>query len=95
MLDAQYVQFIQESREYVARHIRENPVKNQFHVYMMVKANTTTFIPDISRIGLSNELSSLLGGSQEELSWMLMHHGLFEFFSKETRNQLYYQFLSR
>lgn len=91
MLDEKYLTFLQESREFVTRRSRE--LNNSFHVYMVVKANTVSFMPDINRVGLSNDLSNLLGGSNEELSWMLMHYGLFEFFSKDTRNQFYFEFL--
>lgn len=62
---------------------------------MIVRSNLSTFTPDINRIGLSNALSRLLGGSSEQLTWFLLHCGLFEFFSKDTRNQFYFSYLSR
>ncbi|KAL4484283.1 hypothetical protein ABPG72_006394 [Tetrahymena utriculariae] len=89
--DKQFEEFLVDARQYLKQII----TKNKFQFYMVVRSNVHTLTHDIAKFGLSEGLCQLLGGNGDQIGSLILRRGLFEFFSKETRNNFYFYYLSK
>ncbi|KAL4455848.1 hypothetical protein ABPG74_003258 [Tetrahymena malaccensis] len=89
--DKQFEEFLVDARQYLKQII----TKNKFQFYMIVRSNVHTLTHDIAKFGLSEGLCQLLGGNGDQIGSLILRRGLFEFFSKETRNNFYFYYLSK